>query len=192
MSRDLAAATQTASESGQGSDLAPAPVWLVKLEFDDGDVTLCTHDGNVAWNGDTYIGAGAIGSIGAMEENIELARATLQMQLRGLPTDIVAIVLGEHYQGRRATTYLGYIDRTTGQLVGDPTILHRGRMDNAQIKQGKTCSVTMNVESRFADWNRAKVRRYNDADQKAKYPDDKGLEFVDQAVAGTIWGVRNP
>ncbi len=205
--RDITAATQAASESDN-----PRPVWFVKLEFDDGDLCLSTHDGPLSFGGDDYIGAGTIGAISSIDENIELARSSLQMTLRGLPTDIVAIVLAEHYQGRRATTYLGYLGSvptwsdisetwesldepwesfsTPGRLIADPVIIHRGRMDNASIQQGKTCSVTLNVESRFADWNRSKARRYNNADQQARYPGDRGMEFVEQAVAGKTWGVR--
>jgi hypothetical protein len=185
MSRDLAPATETASK-------APTiiPVWLVKLEFDSGNFTLSTYDGEIAWNGDVYTGAGAIGSLTQIDEDTELARSTVQMQLRGLPSDIIAIVLGEHFQGRRATTYLGYLDTDNRRLIGDPAIIHRGRMDTAIIDQGSTCAVTLNVESRFAAWDRAKVRRYNDADQQAAYPGDKGMQFVQQAVEGKIWGIR--
>lgn len=187
MSRDVPTATGTASQSS-----SIIPVWFVKLEFDSGNVALCTYDGDVAWNGDVYTGAGSIGTISAIDENTELARSTLQMQLRGLPTEIVAIVLAEHYQGRKATTRLGYLDFDSRRLIGDPAIVHSGRMDTASIKQGATCTVTLNVESRFAAWDKPKIRRYNDADQQSRFPGDTGLGFVQQAVEGTVWGLRNP
>src|SRR4051812_22419813 len=101
MTRDLEAATQTASEAD-----VIVPVHFAKFEFDTGTVALSTYDSNITWNGDTYIGAGGIGAISQVEEDAELSRSTLEYQLRGLPTDIVAIVLGEHYQGRPATLYL--------------------------------------------------------------------------------------
>jgi hypothetical protein len=184
MSRDLAAETAAAS---QGSTILP--VWLVKLEFDSAPLCLSTYDAPITWNGDTYTGTYGISSISPAQEDTELARSTLTMKLSGLPNDIVAIVHDEYYQGRRATTYLGYLDISTRQLVGDPTIFHRGRMDTASVDEGDTCSVTLSVESRFAAWDRAKVRRYNDADQKARFPGDRGLEFVDQATKGTVYGL---
>ncbi|MCU1324986.1 MAG: hypothetical protein JWN34_356 [Bryobacterales bacterium] len=187
MSRDLVSATRDAS---QGSVIVP--VWLIKLQFDGGTIFLSTYDGPLTWSGDTYIGAGAIGSISPIQEDTELARTTLSMQVRGLPSEIIDIVHNEYFQGRRATTYLGYLDQITRQFVDDPVIMHRGRMDTAQIDESDTCSVTLTVESRFADWDKAKVRRFNDADQKSRFPGDRGLEFVTQAEQGTIWGIRNP
>jgi hypothetical protein len=183
VSRDLVTATATAAQQD-----TIIPVWLVKLEFDSGNVCLSTYDGPLTWNGDTYIGAGAIGSISPVDEDTELARSTLTMQLRGLPDDIIAIVHDEYFQGRRATTRQGYLDQNTRQLVGDPAIYHRGRMDTATVDEADTCSVTLSVESRFAAWDSAKVRRYNDADQQSKYPGDLGMEFVEQATRGTVYG----
>jgi hypothetical protein len=50
-------------------------------------------------------------------------------------------------------------------------------------------SVVKNLESRLVDWERARVRRYNDADQQAEYPGDLGLQFVEQMVEKQlIWG----
>jgi hypothetical protein len=187
VSRDLASATITASQQS-----VIVPVWFVKLEFDSGTMYLSTYDGPLTWGGHTYIGAGAIGGLSAIDEDTELARSTLSMQLRGLPDEIISIVQNEHFQGRTATTYIGYLNQTTRQLVADPSILHRGRMDTATIDEDQTCSVTLTVESRFADWDKAKVHRYNDADQKARFPGDRGMEFVAQAVQGKVWGIRNP
>lgn len=187
MSRDLESATETASQAS-----TIVPVWFIKLEFDSGTVYFSTYDGPLTWGGNTYIGAGKIGGIGSIDEDTELARSTLTMTLYGLPSDIIAIVHGEYFQGRPATTYIGYLNQSTRQLVADPSIIHRGRMDTASVDEGDTCSVTLTVESRFAAWDKAKTQRYNDADQKARFPGDRGLEFVEQAVQGKVWGARNP
>lgn len=186
MTRQIESATETASETS-----APLPVWFVKLEFDGGDVNLHTRLGDISWGGDTYVGAGGLGSIGAVDEESDLARSTLELQLRGLPTDILSAVANEHYQGRTATLYLGYLDATTNQLVDDPVVLYRGRMDACQIEQGETLTVTLSVESRFAAWDTPRVRRYNDGDQQSRFPGDKGMEFVEQTVGKQIvWGQK--
>src|SRR4051812_16382305 len=121
MSRDLVTATATAAQQD-----TIVPVWLVKLEFDSGNVCLSTYDGPITWGGDTYTGAGANGSISQADEDTELARSALTMELRGLPDDIIAIVHSEYFQGRRGRTRMGYLDPNTRQLVGDPMIYHRG------------------------------------------------------------------
>jgi hypothetical protein len=191
VSRDLDSATITASQSGiNPADPAAEPVWFVKLAFDGGDLNLHTRLGPITWGGDTYTGAGDVGGIGVVDEDSELARSTLELSLRGLPTDLLSTVLNEHYQGRTATLYLGYLDPVTQQLVADPGIVYRGRMDYARPRQGETLSIALFVESRFAAWDRPNVRRYNHADQQARYPGDRGLEFVEQTTDLTIaWGL---
>lgn len=181
--RSLNTDTQTESEASN-----KRPVWFFKGEFDEGDLNLHTRLGTITWGGDTYTGTGGIGGISAVDEDSELSRSNLQLTLRGMPSDIVQIVLDENFQGRRATLYIGYVD-SSGVLVDDPIIIYRGRMDNARIKLGRTFTVILNVESRFAAWDKPLVRRYNNADQQSRYPGDRGLEFIEQASEKEIfWG----
>ena len=75
------------------------------------------------------------------------------------------------------------------QLVDDPAIYYKGRMDSPSISQDDTLEIVLTLENRFAAWDRPKIRRYNNADQQALYPGDKGLEFVEQATEKRIvWG----
>lgn len=183
-SRDADSATITASQA----DIIH-PLILAKLEFDSGDVLVHSGLGNVEFNSETYVGVGQFGGISAAEENSDLARSPLTLTLSNIPGDMGAIVLGEHYQGRRATLYLGYRDLSTSLLVGDPAILYRGRLDHARIKQGKTFTVTVSIENRMASWDKPLVRRYNNADQQGRYQGDMGLQYVEQSAEKEInWG----
>ena len=183
--------TRSISTANAAASSAPviAPVWFVKLAFDGGPLCLHTGLGTLSFGGDTYQGAGDIGGISTVEEDSELSRSTLTLSLRGLPLDIISIVLNEQYQGRAATVSLGYLDPATLQLVDTPLIVYRGRMDTAGTEQGETLTVALSVESRFAAWDRPLARRYNDADQRARYPGDRGLEYVEQTTEKLlIWG----
>ena len=186
MTRSLTPANASASQQP-----VIAPVWFVKLAFDTGNVCFHTQLGTLSFGGDDYTGAGDIGGIGAVEEDSELSRSTLQLSLRGLPSDIISILLNEHYQGRPATVYLAYLDPATFQLVDTPFIVYKGRMDSPATDEGETVSVTLTVESRFAAWDRPVSRRYNNADQQSRYPGDKGMEFVEQTTEKNLnWGRR--
>jgi hypothetical protein len=165
------------------------PVLFVKLEFDGGNVCLHSRLGPLSFGGVTYTGAGKLGQITAADEVSDLSHAPLTLTLSGLPGDVISIALNEHYQGRRATIYLGYLDPDTGLLVSDPTILYRGLLDTADIEQGQTVGVSLSVGNRFAQWNKAQPRRYNNADQQSRYPGDKGLQFMEKSTYRTIiWG----
>lgn len=165
------------------------PVLMAKLEFDSGDVLAHSRLGDITWNGDTYLGIGQFGEVSSAGEPSDLSRSSLSLTLSNIPGTMGALVLGEYFQGRRATLYLGYLDADNA-LAGDPVILYRGRMDNARIRQGgDTFTVTVNIESRFASWDKPLVRRYNNAYQQSVYPGDKGFEFAEQsAEKNVVWG----
>ena len=184
MTRSLNSATETASQAD-----TIAPIFLVELAFDGGTVYFHSWIGELSWDGNTYTGAGPLGSIGRAEEDSELSRTPLTLRLSGIESSVLSAILNEHYQGRQATVRVGYLDTDTMQLVDDPAILYRGRMDSPTVTQSDTIDILLNIESRFAAWDRANARRYNNADQQARYPDDRGLEYVEQATEKRIiWG----
>lgn len=186
MARDLSSPNQTASQAD-----VIAPVLFAALAFDSGTVRAHSWLGDITWGGNTYLGVGSLGAVSAAEEDVELARTPITLTLSGIPASMVSIVVNEYYQGRTATIYLGYLNTTTMQLVDDPFIIYRGRMDTADIDQGEEFTVRISVESRFAAWDRPLVRRYNNADQQSRYPDDRGLEFVEQSTEKQItWGTK--
>lgn len=184
MTRDLNAATETASQAD-----VIAPIYLVDLAFDAATLYFHTGVGELVWNSNTYTGTGILGGIGTANEDSELSRTPLELRLSGVESSMMSIILGEHYQGRTATVYLGYLDTETMELVDDPAIYYRGRMDAPSIAQDETLEIILPIENRFAAWDRPKIRRFNNADQQSRYPGDKGLEFVEQATEKRIvWG----
>lgn len=193
MTRNISSANQTASQAD-----TIHPVLFVELMFDSAPVRFHSELGDIAWVGNTYTGTGVLGQVSAADEDSELARTPITLSLSGLPIDnpdgeseLISVLLNEQYQGRQATVYLGYLDLTTRELVDDPFILYRGRMDTPQVELGESVGIQLNVESRFAAWDRARGRRYNNADQQSLYPGDRGLEFVEQSVGKEIvWGQK--
>ena len=57
------------------------------------------------------------------------------------------------------------------------------------MKIGRETSVSIAGESAMIDWQRPRLRRFTDADQKAVYPNDRGLEHVAEvANKELVWG----
>ena len=195
MTRDISSANIAASQAE-----TIHPVLFVELLFDGGPVRMHSELGTITWGGNDFSGLGTFGGITPADEQSELARTPITLTLSGVPaTDpdansvILAALLNEHYQGRTATVYQGYLNTETRALVDDPFILYRGRMDTPSFEQGETLTVQLTVESRFAAWDRPQERRYNNADQTSRYPGDRGLEFVEQVVERQItWGIPSP
>ncbi len=185
MTRDLTAAAKTESQAS-----LVRPVALVKLAFDSGDMRVWSGRGDLTWNSETYTGIGALGRISAVEEGVEQKAFGIAFELSGIPSSTISIALGEDVQGRTAQIWLGFLD-STYQLVADPVLVFRGRMDTMDVKLGEEGTVSVTAESRLIDWERPRERLYTDAGQKERYPGDEGFAFVNESVEKEIvWGAR--
>lgn len=176
------------NKAAVGADVV-APIHFADLDFSSGHVRVHSAVGTITWGGYDWLGVCTFGTVTGLEEKAELSRKTVTYTLSGVPNDLIAVVLGEDYQGRSAKIYVGLMSTTTFQLVADPELLDSGSMDISDIDEGATCSVSITAESRISAWSRPMVRRYTDAEQQSRYPGDLGLEFLSQAVQKEIvWG----
>lgn len=187
MSRDLTAGMITEVTAAQLS-----PIYIIKAEFDSGDLNLWSGIGDLTFNSETYTGVGNIIAIESIEENSSLEANGLSITLSGIPSSIISTALSEDYQGRFLTVWFGALD-TSGAIVSDAYQMFKGRMDVLEISESAaTATVNMKCENVLIDFNRTKERRYTPEDQKSEYAGDKGFDFVarlqDQQIT---WGRQN-
>jgi len=187
MGRTITAATTTAS----AAEIA-RPFLAVELDFASGftransthkDLTFNTGAGSFS-----FLGVGNLGEMSSVQEGTELQAYGLTLKLSGVNAAHLSLALGEQYQGRSAKIWLGFLD-VNFAVIADPVLIFQGRMDTMGIALGETGEIAVNVESRLADWERPRIRRYTDVDQQAAFPGDRGLEFVAQMVEKElVWG----
>lgn len=161
---------------------------LVELDFVEGIVRFTNAGYAFDWNGHTWIGAGNLGTISAIEEGQELQMYGCTLTLTGIASNYIAECFGVGYSGRAATIYLAPLD-SNYNILSDPVIIFKGKMDTMPIQLGDQAAIQVTIESKLIDWERPRVRRYNNEDQQAEFPNDKGFEFVPQMVEKTLlWG----
>jgi len=154
------------------------PILLAELDFISGTKRLWSGIGNLVWNSLTWEGTGDLGRVSSIEETVELRAAGMSLQLAGVDANDLTEVIAEPIQGRRAKVYIGFRDINFA-LISDPIIIFDGRMDTIEIIDGgPTATITMKVENRLRDLERARTRRYTDADQQARFVGDVGLQYV--------------
>jgi hypothetical protein len=161
---------------------------LVQLDFLDGTVYLSNANYTFTWNGHDWVGIGTLGSIEAISEGSALQMYGCALTLSGVPTELISEALSTNYQGRSATIWLAPLTADYA-FIADPVVVFKGRMDTMDIEVGTTSTITLSVESRLVDWERPRIRRFNDEDQRAEYPTDRGFRYVDQMVQKDLkWG----
>ena len=172
------------------------PVLFLFLDLDGGDVTVNSSDQDIAWDFDgdssdeTFTGVGQFGSVSVINESADMKATGLQAILTGVPTTHISNALSEDYSGRIAKLYIGFLNASR-VLVADPMVIFAGRIDAMDIQIGKTASVSVSIESKLVDWERARIRRYTNEDQRNLYSTDEFCEFVVQTVEKElVWGQK--
>lgn len=187
MSRTYTAAADTALSAGHVPCLM-----LVELDFPSGFLRLNNAGQNIEWNGSTWYAGGSLLGISEIAESTsgEAHGVALQLSavelapISGSPNEvnIVQLARAQNYQGRDARVWLAPLNETTFAPIVDPVLAFEGRMNKMDFQVGEDATFALACESRYADWNRPRVRRYNDADQRARFPGDRGLEYMEQNV----------
>ena len=184
MSRELTAAFASAL-----ADQDLRPVILFEGEFSSGWVRLWSGLGDIAWDGKSWSGAGALLGLGAIEESREVVASGTSVSLSGVPLDLVQMAISEARQGKPGRVWLG-LRAADGSLIADPVQAFAGRLDVPEIKDdANSCTITISYESRLIDLTQPREWRYTHESQQALYPGDLGFEYVtsiqDREI---IWG----
>lgn len=161
--------------------------WFVEIDLPSGITRLHNGAGTVTVDGKEWSGVsdptvpGRMVSISQMEEPRFGAAAAITFQLGGVTADFLKSLRSVVLEGRSAKVYWAAFDGETQEVIGKPVLLFpRGRMTSpARRREGigvRTVEIT--VENVWSSLNYAPGGRWNPADQKRRYPGDKGLDFV--------------
>jgi len=197
MSRDLLSSIVTNLEAAEVK-----PLFAVELYFDTQTIYMWTGLGDLVFGGNTYIGTGQFLEISELQETAEIAAKGATITLSGIPSELISLAISEPYQGRKCKIYFGLLDANQQFLTledgsfllnedgsrinvtaGDKDALSEvfnGYIDQMIIEEGaETSAMMLTVESRLIDLERQRIFRYTDQNQKTRYPNDRGLEFVE-------------
>lgn len=189
------------------------PFFAVELLFDSAPIRLWTGTGDATIDGNTYIGTGNLLDISAVEETSEIAVRGATITLTGMNSEVISLALQSPYQGRVCNLYFGmFLGPSEYAVLGDEvglvadfsselyateadtnlvfTELFSGYMDEMNISEGPEFgTIELLVENKLIDLKRARVRRFSSGYQKSVYPNDKGLDFVeDLQDKEIVWG----
>jgi hypothetical protein len=122
----------------------------------------------------TYLGAGQLMSISTVEETTEIQAKGASITVTGIPSSFLSLALTEQYQGRECRIYFGLTNDPSGYVE-----VFSGELDQMNItEQGDTATIQLLAENILIVLERPVVRRFTAEDQKSRYPNDRGLEFV--------------
>jgi len=197
MSREIGTGIATALEATEVQ-----PFFGVQLYLDSQSLFFWTGLGDLTVGGITYVGTGQFLKISEMEETAEIAARGATLTLSGIPSNLISLAISEPYQGRICKIMFGAIDANRIYLLQEdgsyvlredggriditegettPVVeLFTGYIDQMNIDEGpETATIAISIESRLIDLERVRTFRFTDQNQKARFPNDRGLEFVE-------------
>jgi len=189
MARDISTDTKAAIAAD-----TVYPIFLFEAVFDEGTVRFWSGYGDLAWNSQTWTGAGSFASISPVSETGAIQANSATVGLNGIDSTIISLALTYEYRDRPCTLYLGFINQSNHSVTDAPFTVLAGRMDTMAIEDsGDTGSISINIESSLIDLQRPKERRYTHEEQIREYPGDLGLEYVISLQDKQIpWGIAAP
>lgn len=163
-------------------------VLFVEMLFDSGTLRVCSAGYPLSWNGQTWQGVGALGTIEEVREGESGEVTGLAFTLSGVPSTHLALALEEKYQGRVVNVYVGFLDLPTHAILADPVLEWSGRIDQMPIVDARDGNATVRVtaENELYDFARPAPLFWTDEDQRKLYPGDTGLRFAKQLSERTL------
>jgi hypothetical protein len=174
--------------SAQNTELAKPvarTVYFIELQFSTGTQYICTANQTITWDGKSWLGLGAVGSISAIEESDSLESKPLTFTLNAAQPSWLALAVGpvEEYRGRPAKMYFCPLNEQY-QMVGTPEICWRGVMSVVSVGiDGEEGAIQLRCETSAYGLKRQPALRMNAAQQKRKYPSDTGFDYLNDLIA---------
>lgn len=129
-------------------------VHLLALSFESGTLRLCTAAQDIQWNGNTYEAIGGLLEIGGTEEASDGKAQGVDLKLAGVTQTIISTILSTNFRGQTVLLYLAHLDRTTGQVVDAPLLIHKGlQLSSYTIEESRDRNAgTVTVSTRVSGY----------------------------------------
>lgn len=164
------------------------PIFFVEISHSEGETlnfSTGTHpyefDGKV-WNPVSYLG-----KIGDVQEVLGIEVGRMQVALTGIPGFLYPQVANIRYRSKKMRVLIGLMRDTL--MMAQPKTLFTGKVVEYNLQAGPEMGIVLTGASNLVTVKRSNVSRYTHADQRIKFPNDKGLIFVaDLKNLSLQWG----
>ena len=152
---------------------------FVYLDIPGDPVYANTSAVTVETGGQTWHGIGQLGGIRFVAEDTEINAAPIQLELSGIPSDLLTNVLTANYRNRTVEIYLGFFSQDW-TLLGPLESIWTGVIDSAQIQWGEgSANVSLTCENQLSFLvGRPIPIRYTDQEQRKRYPGDRFFKLL--------------
>tara|TARA_R110000772_G_scaffold17682_5_gene49196 strand:+ start:5033 stop:5647 length:615 start_codon:yes stop_codon:yes gene_type:complete len=110
-----------------------------------------------------YSAQGEFMSMSAITEQFDVVLGKVNLGLSGLPSGYINKFVNTEPEGKPVHIYKCFLDLNTLAIVSDPIHMFAGEIYNVAVSEGPaSCQISLQVSSKFADFERRAGRMTND------------------------------
>ena len=155
------------------------PGFLASIAFHTAVEYIWSGLGALVYAGNTYRGVGSLGKIGSISEATDVRAIGTTVTLSAIDPALLSECLNDIQLGAPAAIYFALFDAALN-ILGTPYPLFIGTVDQPVIQIGiNEMAISLKLENKLANLQRANMRRYTAADQRLYYPNDTAFNWVE-------------
>lgn len=166
------------------------PIYFFEIGFANDTVRLWTGFGDREWDDQTWQGVGWILGMSEVDETAETRASSFTIGTIS-NAEVNARFLLHFRKNKPATIWQGLLSPDDpSQLIDAPLVIASGLTDIYEIDTDTSKpAIRINCESRIADLERARTRRYTHEDHQIDWPGDLFFQYVGQLSDKILnWG----
>jgi len=166
-------------------------VVLLRLDFDSGTLFLHSGVGDLSWDGNDWLGIGALGQLSGVVEKAEGADNRTRVTLCPIPkqelSNLVDEVTNDDPVGRPYKLYYAVVD-SDREVIDDAIVMSSGTMDKVELTDGEVASLSIDLVSDAARLKKRVSFKLTNQHQQGLFSSDLGLAFVNDLGREIRWG----
>lgn len=165
------------------ADEAAAVCFLIEMGHPLGTIYVATALDAIEWNDRVWVGVGYVGGVEGLDESAKVEVREVQFTLNGTEDQLIS-GLASSVKGHQATIRHVLLD-SRNRVVGEPEIVDIVELDDQTYDvdaQTGMASIKLNSYSAIVDLRKSSDSYNNPETQRARYPDDSGLDATPDLV----------
>ncbi len=169
----------------------PNLVFLVELAWPSGTVRVHSGIGDLVVNDRLYKGVGSLGGLGDVQDNVELGRSELAVELSGFDSDLLHESLRRDAVGRPGIVYAAVRDGDGQPIAASVAPLFAGYIGDVGSTLGERNTITVVLATDTANPRQKRPGRYTDESHRREFAGDGFYKWSAKTAERAIyWGSR--
>jgi hypothetical protein len=149
---------------------------------------------DVVYDGTTYQAQGNFMGISESSETADLQITNINIVISALDINNVRTLARSEQINQDVSVYRTFLNPTDNALIGDSAgdqaiLIFKGKIAGYRITDANdTATITLEVASQFANFNRKTGRRTNNASLQREHATDFGFQYSHETLQDIRWG----